>query len=423
VRGPVRLVRTGMTWNDFLSPYIQAKAWAQGKDPYSAQSLILLWPPDSRRPSWVVPEAAAGVLEMKRGIPTPYPLTSLVTLSPFTVLSWSVALRLWIAINVAAVLLTPFAMVSICGVGLLDFRARLFLAVAFALACLHTGLGTANPAMLAVCLTVATVWAERIGREKLAGVFLALAVCLKPTVAAGLLLYYLVRRRWKIAGIACAATVVVGIVGVTRLALAGVPWVSSYLENTRRIFAPGALADFTKADPSWFNMINAQVFFYGLVGKASVANLLSLLLAAALLGCWFWLCRRRPTPSGSLEISAVSVLILIPVYHRFYDASLLIWPLAWSLLFVRKRLFAVLTLATIFPFLVPGAALLDKLALAGRIPSAIANGWWWNSIVMPHEAWDLILLAMLLLYFMSRDSVGESEAVGNSSKLEAAIKP
>jgi hypothetical protein len=97
--------------------------------------------------------------------------------------------------------------------------------------------------------------------------------------------------------------------------------------------------------------------------------------------------------------------------------------LAWSLLLVRKRLFAALTLATICPFLVPGAALLDKLALAGRIPSAIANGWWWNTIVMPHEAWDLILLAVLLLYVMSRDSVDESEAVGNSSKLEAAIKP
>jgi hypothetical protein len=32
VRGPVRIATDGMQWNDFMSPYIQAKTWVQGRN-------------------------------------------------------------------------------------------------------------------------------------------------------------------------------------------------------------------------------------------------------------------------------------------------------------------------------------------------------------------------------------------------------
>ena len=401
VRGPARLVQS-LGWNDFLSPYIQSKAWVQGKNPYSAQALVSLWPADNQRPIWVDTEAANGTLELKRGMPTPYPISSLVILSPFTPLSWSVALWLWILISIAAVVLSPFALLSICGCSLFDVRSQLFLAAVFALAPFHTGLGTGNPAMLAVSLMVMTVWAARSGLGRTAGVLLAIAVCLKPTVAGGLLLYYLIRRQRKVALVACGIAAIVVIVGVSRMALAGVPWLSSYFENTRRIFAPGSLADFTRPDPVRFNMINAQLLFYGLLGSASLANLLSRLLGATLLGWWLVQCFRRPAASELLEISAVSVVSLISVYHRSYDSALLIWVLAWSVLLVKKRSTTVIALIAILPFLVPGPTLLSELVRSGRIPSAISSGWWWNNIVMPHEIWALIFLAVFLLYSASQ---------------------
>jgi len=403
IRGPFRILG-GMGWNDFLSPYIQANAWVHGKDPYSAQSLISFWPSDNQRPPWVDTEAASGVLEVKRGIPSPYPLSSLVLLSPLSLFPWSVALLVWIAVSVAGVVLSSFALLSICGCSLSDLRAQLFLVAAFALAPFHTGLGTANPAMLAVSLTVLTVWAAHHSRKKTAGTLLAIAVCLKPTVAGGLLLYYLVRRQWKVACIAGAVGVTIGVLGVSRLALAGAPWLASYLESTRKMFSSGSIDDFTRADAIRFNLINAQVFFYSLLGNASAAGRLAQFVGAAFLGSWLWLCWRRRAASELLEISAISVIILIPAYHRFYDAALLIWPLAWSLLLAGKRSNAAVALAAIAPFLVPGATLLSELARTGRIPAAVANGWWWNAIVLSHEAWDLILLAVLLLYFMARGS-------------------
>ena len=401
VRGPARLVQS-LGWNDFLSPYIQAKAWVQGKNPYSAQSLVSLWPTDNQRPIWVDTEAADRTLEMKRGMPTPYPISSLVVLSPFTLLSWSVALWLWILITIAAVVVAPFALLSICGCSLFDLRSQFFLAAVFALAPLHTGLGTANPAMLAVSLMVMTVWADRSGFGKTAGVLLAIAVCLKPTVAGGLLLYYLIRRQRRVAIVACVVAAMIATVGVSRLVFAGVPWLPSYFENTQRIFAPGSLADFTRPDPVRFNMINAQVLFYSLLGNASLANLLSRLLGALLLGWWLWLCFWRSAASELLEISAVSIVSLISVYHRSYDSALLIWVLAWSILLVKKRSTLVISLVAILPFLLPGPTLLSELARAGRIPPTISNGWWWNNVVMPHEIWALIFLAIFLLYSASQ---------------------
>lgn len=399
VRGPLRALGS-RGWNDFLSPYIQAKAWAHGQDPYNARSLIRFWPSDNQRPPWVDTEAARGVLEVKRGIPSPYPLSSLVVLAPITLFPWSAAFLVWITVSVAAVVLSPFALLSICGCRPADLRGQLFLTAVFALAPFHTGLGTLNPAMLAVSLTVGAVWAAHHGKKVFAGVLLAIAVCLKPTVAGGLLLYYLVRSQWRVAGVACAGVAIISLVGVSRLGLAEVPWFASYIENTRRIFAPGSIDDFARSDVVRFNMVNAQVLFYSLLGNAPLANRLAQLLGIASLGFWSWFCYRQRTPSEWLDIGAISVLSLISGYHRFYDAALLIWPLAWSLLLVGRRSHAVVTVAMIVPFFAPGPALLS--ALAGRVPPAIVQGWWWRTIVLPYEVWDLIFLTFLLLWLMAR---------------------
>jgi len=404
IRGPLRLLYGGTGWNDFLSPYIQAKAWMHGDDPYSAQSLVKWWPSDNPRPPFVDAEAATGKLETKRGMPSPYPLTSLVLISLFAALPWQFAVLVWSALSVAAVIVAAIALLVICGCRLSEMRSQIFLVVVLAFAPLHTGLATANPVVLTVSLIAGVLWANHTGREKIAGVLLAMAICLKPTIAGGLLLYYLLRRRWSVVVTTCATAAAIVLVGISRLAVAGVRWIPSYLENSRRMFATGSVDDFTQAAKLRFNMINSQIFFGGFFSNAPTANLLSRLLGVLLLGCWIWLCFRRRTSLGLLEISAVSVLSLIAVYHRFYDAILLILPLAWSLLLTKKRSALFATLAITMPFLFPGPILLSNLADSGRIPLTVTSSWWWNAIVLPHEAWDLILMTFLLLYFMWRES-------------------
>jgi hypothetical protein len=400
VRGPLRALREP-GWNDFLSPYIQAKAWVHGNDPYSTRSVISLWPSGNRRPSWVDPEAASGVLEVRRGIPSPYPLSTLVVISPFTVFPWTIALSVWIAISVGSVVLSAFAILSICDCRIGDVRSQLFLIALLALAPLHTGLGTANPAILVVSLTVVTVWAAQRNKKITGGLLLAIAICVKPTVAGALLLYYVVRREWKVIGVTCVVASIIAAVGVCRLAFAGTPWLASYIESTRRMFSTGSLDDFTGPDAIRLNMVNAQLLFYAVLRSAPLADHLAKLLGAGFLGCWLWLSHQRRTASGLLEISAISVLSLIPLYHRFYDASLLIWPLAWVLLRAHKRSTIFAVLLTIAPFLAPGAVFLSEVA--SRLPLSVTSSWWWNTVLLPHEVWALILLTVLLLYSMAQE--------------------
>jgi Glycosyltransferase family 87 len=400
VRGPLRLVQA-TAWNDFLSPYIQAKAWVQGKDPYSPQTLVSLWPADNRRPLWVDNDIVRGTLEKARGIPSPYPLTTLVLLSAFAVLSWTTAIRLWMLLILAALVGSAWALISICDKRPREPRSLLFLAAILALAPLHTGLATANIAILAVCLGVFAFWSDGAGHTNWAGILLAAATCLKPTVAIGLLIYYLVRRRWKLIALSCGLVAFVEFIGILRSVLGGIPWLTSYLANTHKVFASGSLDDFTQANPIRFNLVNGQVFFFDLLGNRSAANLLCWLLCSALAAWWILLSYRRHD-FQLLKISAISVLSLIPIYHRSYDATLLVWPLAWCLLLLHNQKRQLVTLLLIIPFFLPGPALLADLAQSGRIP-AFSSHPWWSAIALSHQVWDLIFLSFTLLYFLSVD--------------------
>lgn len=411
LRGPVRMLRQGMTWNDFLSPYIQAKAWTHGNDPYSPQSLLAFWPADNQRPTWVDTEAMAGTLERRRGMPSPYPLPSLAILSVFTVLPWYTALTFWTVLSTAAVLLAALALVSACDCDLTAPRSQIFVAATLALAPLHTGLATANPAILAVSLAVLSFWAALRKRRNLAGLLLAIAVCLKPTVAGGLLAYHLVRRRWRIAGITSLVVALVTSIAALRMAWVGVHWWISYAENARRMFASGSIDDFAQSDRLRFDMIHVQIVLGNFLSNAVVVNAISRLFALGLFVVWCWRCFQRQTQTGILESSAVLVLSMVAVYHRFYDAALLVWPLAWSILLVRKTWVTVLTIVVMAPFFVPGQAILAEWTRSGEISTAVTKTWWWNDLILPHQVWLLIILNVLLLKWM-KGNVLESETAG-----------
>jgi hypothetical protein len=253
--------------------------------------------------------------------------------------------------------------------------------------------------MLAVSLTVGVVWAARARRNAMAGILLALAICLKPQLGLCLLFYYVVRRHWRIAGLAAMTTALVAIGAGLRLAWAGAVWLPTYRENAAAIFGSGAVADFGHGR-SRFTMLNLQVLLSSFLASRPLINALAIGCAGVLAATWFWLCIRR-RHHELLEIGAICVISLLPVYHQFYDAALLVWPLSWSMLIVRRRPVVLLTMALIAPFLVPGAAVLDQLTERGWLPAALVDRWWWNALVMPHAVWALLVLSLLLLYVMS----------------------
>jgi hypothetical protein len=400
-RGPVRFAKNG-DFNDFISPYIQSNAWMEGADPYSPANLVRLWPNGVERFDFLARDLAKGTLVLDRGIPTAYPLTAFLLITPVAVLPWRVAHLVWLVITLLAYVVAVMSVRSLADLPWGAPRTYIFLALALALAPFHTGLATGSLVIVAAAASVAAMWATEHQHNALAGVLLALAVGLKPQIGLPFLAYCLLRRRWRIAVIASAGVAAVFALAVVRLTISGTPWIQNYVSDNRVLFASGSLGDFTEHGPLRFGLINLQVVTYSFLGDRDLANVAALVVAGIMGLAWLYLLSRRPHQSDALlHLSTIAVLSLLPVYHRFYDASLLILPLAWSLTALSGRTAQVArgSLLLIAVFLVPGGSALEQLQRTGHF-AAVQHFWWWNAFVMPHQVWALFLLGLVLLQAM-----------------------
>jgi hypothetical protein len=138
---------------------------------------------------------------------------------------------------------------------------------------------------------------------------------------------------------------------------------------------------------------------YSITGRSSSANLLAFLIGGCLICTWLYLVMKNQRTPELLSLGAIAAIALLPVYHRFYDASLLALPLCWCMTRTvgRPQAPAKVALILMTPFLLPGAAFLQQLAAQGQIPDSATQSWWWSCLVMPHETWTLLLLCVLLL--------------------------
>jgi hypothetical protein len=405
VRGPVRFFRAA-DFNDFISPYIQSRALIQGLDPYSPEVLVRLWPVTGpHRLQFLDKDLADGSLIAKRGIPTAYPLTALFLLVPLAMLPWSVAHLLWLAITAVLALEVIWSLLRRLTIEVDGWRAYVFVAFALALAPLHTGSAAGSIVIATVALCGIALVREQSGTATFAGILFGLAVCLKPQIGLPFLAYYLLRRRWRLCGIATGIVLTAAVLAMARLAISGTPWLQNYRTDNKVLLVSGILADFTERNPLRFSLINLQVLFYTIWHQAGAANAFAIGLSAVLFVIWVGLLLRneRQNEDALLAMSAVAMLSLLPVYHRFYDAFLLIFPLCWSLREFSgpRKQFARGTLVLMLPFLVPGGSALEEMQRGGRIPQAIAQSWLWNRVVMPHEIWCLLFLGALLLGCMA----------------------
>jgi hypothetical protein len=403
VRGPARAVRTASHFNDFLSPFIQANAWAQGLDPYSPQVLLKLWPAQAPRFAFLPREVANGSVVANRGIPTPYPITAFVLIAPFSLLPWNVAYAAWFGTSIILFLVMMCALVALSGFSYIDQPTILFVAATLALAPFHTGIVVANISLVAVELSIIAIWTARKHHDFATATLLAVAVGLKPQIGLCFLLYYVLRRRWRVLEITLTILACIAGLGLLRLEVSHTPWLANYLNDNQVLIETGVLGNFTKVNPTRFGLINLQVGFYSLLGRVWLANILAISVGATLIGAWTIIMSRTSTDKNLdlLDFSCIAIISVLPIYHRFYDAAVLVLPLCWVFIsFQKARSFAIISLLLMAPFLVPGGTLLQMGVDEGRIPSALTDHWWWGAIIMPHQVWLLLFLSGVLLWEM-----------------------
>jgi hypothetical protein len=228
------------------------------------------------------------------------------------------------------------------------------------------------------------------------GLLLGLASALKPQLGAPVILYYLWRRP-KIAFWSMIVAVAITMAGILRLQLAGgSSWLMDYLQVLR--LPP---QDFTEANPNRDHLLNLQVGIYAVLDSRLIAAASAMALAGMLLIIY----KLRFESEGSerdelLNLSALSTLLILPVYHRFYDATILVLPLAWALGKLRGRSgnWARGVLLLILIFLLPLGApflLIEGLGLPSRVATRMAE-----IVAVPFWSWVMLAICICLLTAM-----------------------
>lgn len=390
VRAPIRYLQP-TNWNDLTQNYAATRIWLRGENFADPQNFVDLWRDEVHSP-----------LDIRTGrVHIAPPLGSVVLMAPIGALPWPAAKIAWLGVLLISFSMTVWALAKTAGFHFGDAQGIAFIAGCLALAPFHTGIANGNQSILVIALCALGIYGANRESDIAAGLLFGAAASMKPHIAAFIVLYYLLRQRWKLFATAIGFTAFLALIAVGWMQLSGVSWKTDYFHNLVRFATQNRIDDFTSANPVRFLLVNLQVLFYTFTHQARSANLLAFLVGGALALAWtYFVIRRRPGCSELLPLSGIAVISMLPMYHRIYDASILAIPLCWCLTMPAGRLkgIAKATAILMLPFAVPGAAILEGLAHQGRFSYFLTRTWVGQSVIMPHQSWILLVVALILLY-------------------------
>ena len=269
-------------------------------------------------------------------------------------LPWGPAHILWMTLIVGSIFIASFLMWNIGE----NYEPTVSGAlIGFLLANSEMLIILGNVAGIAIGLCVTAVWCFVRERFVTAGILcLAVSLAVKPQVAGFVWLYFLLaggvyRKR-------ALQTLVVTVV----LALAAILWVTSIApqwmgelnSNLQATMAPGALNAPGPSSVSFRSsnmLIDLQTVISVFRDDPRIYNPASYLICGTLLLVWSirTLRARFSQPGAWIALAAIAALSLLPVYHRQYDAKLLLltvpacamlWaeggPIGWIALLVNS---------------------------------------------------------------------------------------
>jgi len=361
----VRIAKSSLRLWDFNIYLAASRAWVEGQNPYDEAALRAQW------------NDAAGMMDLgaQRSIAPP---TALVVIAPLAVLPIKVAFVAWMVLSAGLVAGAGVALWTACGWTWRDPRALVMLAGVIGSGPFILGMSVGQPSVPAIaCMVIGACQILR-GRDRTAGALFALATLLKLQLGAPLILYYLLRGNWRTATWAVAICSLVSTIALVRLQEARVDWVKDWASNVRQSSTAGGRNDFTFENKTRDHLLNLQLPFYALGQDRFHANLSAWASAALFVIAYvLYFCfgaRDRSAWEHLLHLGYVLIVMLLPVYHRYYDALVLMVTLAWALRALDEhhyRWYGQLTLVLLVPFLLPVGWAMNLLA-HGYVPASVA---------------------------------------------------
>ena len=390
-RGPLRGLRDGY---DFAMLYAASGAWCRGENPYRYEPVIQgLRASGGDRKHRLTRESLISV----------YPPTLFPLLAPLSYTSWSVARTLWLVINLGATVTVGLSLIRLVDAARSPPTTLVLIVILLAWAPLHTAIAVGQTSVTVMAVVLSALVTSR-NRPMLVGGLLGAATALKPQLGGIFLLYLVLRRRWRALCWSALFLATILLIGLTQLnrSESAQGWYEDWMNNMQT-FAHGE-GDSSPRNPNAFQTINLHYLLHTYTANRTVVRVCVYAIGAVLgaLAIGLGLTSRNPEDDPAL-LSLLGVLSLLMVYHRFYDAVLLLLPAAWVVSRVmggRVRAWDGASIVMLAFFLAPGAAILGKRARDGLVSADISATWWWRCLVMPHQVWALCGLCVCLLGWM-----------------------
>lgn len=265
----------------------------------------------------------------------PPPFT-VVLVSPLSLISLDLAIRLMLGLNLLAAGLTIYLAILLVG-GEWSLKARFYLSAFFlSLASLRVTLRNGQLSLLVTALLLGALCARKNGQKVLAGVLLGLSLCKYP-LSFPFVLYLLWRKEWKTLAVTVLVPASLTAVFAFRLGLSPVAVTSDYVH---------AISDISLSNSSFFaGSTDIKPLIVTLTGRTELlpALLVFGLSLFALLA--MVIAFKREPQLENWHFAVLALFALWSVYHRSYDAVLCVVPAALLMDFIVRRKFLVFSAA------------------------------------------------------------------------------
>jgi hypothetical protein len=317
--------------HDFRTAYYSGLALLDHGDPYDVNEIEKLYSKESPRPA--IPDPDRIVVTANIYLPSAFPFTVVLALLPE-----GVALALWNLVIVGAFLLSAFAIWRVCA-----DRNPMAIALLLAFCLVNSGslIYLSNPAGFVAPLCVLAALSFIYDKFVPAGIAcLAISLAFKPHDGGLIWLYFL------LAGGAYRKRALQTLLVIVAFSLPALLWVMSisphWLQelstNMAAFSGPHDMND-PRGSHGFSMMTNLQTVTSFFWSDAKTYNLATYLVCAPLLLWWAYLAlRARPSKEATwFALASISVLSLLPIYHRQYDAKLIFLALpALVVLWTRR---------------------------------------------------------------------------------------
>ncbi len=402
--------------SDFRALYYPARTLIHHSDPYSIPQVSSIYQADSAhfpRDDWKARVIATCNV---------YPPTAFTFMFPFAILEWAPAHILWLVLTVVSILFASFLM-WYTGANYAPLGSGALLALFLINSELLVI--SSNAAGIVVSLCVVAVYCFSSNRFVAVGILcLAIGLTIKPQETGLVWLYFLlaggVHRKRALQTL--LVTIAISLPSLLWVWHFSPHWLAEWHNNLAVFSARGGINDPGPASAGGHGLamvISLQSILSVFRDDPHFYNMGSYLVTAPLLLVWAIVTlRSRISPSNAwLALAAIAAISMLPVYHRQYDAKLLLLTLPACVMLwaeggkLGKLALLVNTAGFVFTGDLTWAIL---LGLIGHLHLAATGFSAWLSTALQMFPAPLMLLAMGVFYLWvyalrSPHSLKESE--------------